>query len=162
MDTRNTSIEARGHPDDVILVAGEALYDLVGDGSDDVRAYPGGGPFNTARTIGRLQQPVAFLGRLSTDRFGERHARMLAEDGVDLAATARTGDPTTLALAEMEPGGQASYRFYAAGTAGLGLTSEDALAALPGEPDVLHVGTLSLVYAPLASAPAAVCRARHG
>ena len=51
--------------EDVILVGGEALYDLVVGASDEVRAHPGGGPFNTARTIGRLQQPVAFLGRLA-------------------------------------------------------------------------------------------------
>jgi fructokinase len=145
----------------VIVVGGEALYDLVAREDGTIDAHPGGGPFNTARTIGRLEQPVAFLGRLSTDRFGKRHARMLAEDGVDLAATARTGDPTTLALAEIDAGGQASYRFYSAGTAGLGLTREDALAALPAEVDVLHVGTLSLVYDPIASALEAVVERVH-
>src|SRR5436190_1832911 len=82
-------------------------------------------------TIGNLEQPVAFLGRLSTDRFGERHARMLADDGVDLAATARTDDPTMLALAEVDRAGQAGYRFYAKGTAAPGLTTETALAMLP-------------------------------
>ena len=57
----------------MILVAGEALYDLVVQGdSDDLNGHPGGGAFNTARTIGRLEQPVAYLGRLSEDRFGER------------------------------------------------------------------------------------------
>src|SRR4051812_50043797 len=80
---------------------------------------------------------------------------MLAEDGVDLSATARTGEPTTLALAEIDAGGQASYRFYAAGTAGLGLTSGDALPALPAEVDLLHVGTLSPLYDPIPSAPEA-------
>jgi fructokinase len=132
----------------VIVVGGEALYDLVAREDGTIDAHPGGGPFNTARTIGRLEQPVAFLGRLSTDRFGERHARMLAEDGVDLTATARTGDPTTLALAEVDPSGQAAYRFYAHGTAGIGLTSE---ATLPAHIDILHVGTLGLVYEPIAS-----------
>src|SRR4051812_30053761 len=86
---------------------------------------------------------------------------MLAEDGVDLSATARTPEPTTLALAEIDAGGQASYRFYAAGTAGLGLTTENALAALPAEVDVLHVGTLSLVYDPNASALEAVVEKMH-
>ena len=75
---------------DVILVAGEALYDLVVDGSDALRAHPGGGPFNTARTIGRLQQPVGYLGRLSTDRFGTTLERMLASDGVRLDAVVLT------------------------------------------------------------------------
>jgi fructokinase len=142
----------------VIVVGGEALYDLVAREDGAIDAHPGGGPFNTARTIGRLDQPVAFLGRLSTDRFGERHARMLADDGVDLSATARTDEPTTLALAEVDPAGQATYRFYASGTAAVGLTSE---AALPAPVDILHVGTLGLVYEPIASTLEAVVEKLH-
>src|SRR4051812_48837548 len=104
-------------PDDVILVGGEALFDLVLDGGGDVlHAHPGGGPFNTARTIGRLRQPVAYLGRLSSDRFGATLDRMLAADGVRLDAVVRTADPTTLALAEVDERGGATYRFYERGT----------------------------------------------
>jgi fructokinase len=132
----------------VIVVGGEALYDLVAREDGTIDAHPGGGPFNTARTIGRLEQPVAFLGRLSTDGFGERHAQMLADDGVDLGATARTDEPTTLAMAEVDHAGQATYRFYTSGTAAIGLGSE---AALPAHIDSLHVGTLGLVYEPIAS-----------
>ena len=77
----------------MILVGGEALYDLVLQGSaDDLRGHPGGGAFNTARTIGRLEQPVAYLGRLSTDRFGQRLESLLAEDGVSSTASCA---PTT-------------------------------------------------------------------
>ena len=136
----------------VIVVGGEALFDLVAREDGTIDARPGGGPFNTARTIGRLEQPVAFLGRLSTDRFGARQAQMLAADGVDLAATTRTDEPTTLALAEVDAGGRASYRFYASGTAAPGLTSDEALAALPAAFEALHVGTLGLVFEPIASA----------
>ena len=139
-----------------ILVGGEALYDLVVRDGDAIEAHPGGGPFNTARTIGRLEQPVAFLGRLSTDRFGRRLERMLADDGVDPSATTHTGDPTTLALAELDPAGAARYRFYAGGTSAPGLTTERALALLPDAVDVLHVGTLGLVFEPIASALEAV------
>jgi fructokinase len=136
----------------VILVAGEALYDLVLQGDDAIAAHPGGGPFNTARTIARLEQPVAYLGRLSSDRFGRNLARMLADDGVRLDAATRTDDPTTLALAEIDDHGGASYRFYTDGTAAAGLTPQDALGALPGGIDLLHVGTLGLALEPLASA----------
>jgi fructokinase len=138
--------------DDLIVVGGEALYDLVLRADGSVDAHPGGGPFNTARTIGRLKQPVAYLGRLSSDRFGETHARMLADDGVDLGAVARTDEPTTLALAELDEAGSARYRFYAADTAAPGLTPEEALVLLPGTVAMLHVGTLGLVLEPLASA----------
>ena len=139
-----------------ILVGGEALYDLVVRGDDAIDAHPGGGPFNTARTIARLEQPVSFLGRLSTDRFGARLERMLAGDGVDLSATTRTGDPTTLALAELDPDGAARYRFYVSGTSAPGLTADEALAVLPEAVEMLHVGTLGLVFEPIASALEAV------
>ena len=92
-------------PDDLILVGGEALYDLVYEGDEDLHGHPGGAAFNTARTIGRLGQPVAYLGRLSTDRFGTRLERLLAADGVRLDAVVLTDEPTTLALAELDETG---------------------------------------------------------
>jgi len=139
-----------------ILVGGEALYDLVARPDGSVEGHPGGGPFNTARTIGRLRQPVAYLGRLSTDRLGMTHERMLRSDGVDLSATLRTDEPSTLALASLDETGAASYSFYAAGTAAPGVTPAAALAALPSEVAALHVGTLGLVLEPLAAALEAV------
>jgi fructokinase len=139
-----------------ILVGGEALYDLVIDPGGGLTGHPGGGPFNTARTIGRLRQPVAFLGRLSGDRLGATHERMLADDGVDLGCVVRTGDPTTLALASLDAIGAASWSFYSTGTAAAGLEPQEALAALPPRVAALHVGTLGLVLQPLASALEAV------
>jgi fructokinase len=141
---------------DVILVGGEALYDLVLDGTEELRAHPGGGPFNTARTIGRLQQPVAYLGRVSTDRFGRTLERILADDGVHLDAVVYTEQPTTLALAEIDDEGVAKYRFYEQGTSAPGLTPDAALAALPPAVGILHVGTLGMTLEPMATALEAV------
>ncbi len=142
--------------DGVILVGGEALFDLVATDGDALSAHPGGGPFNAARTIGRLEQPVAYLGRLSTDRFGNRLAAILAEDGVGLEAVVRTDEPTTLALAEFNERGDARYRFYTERTSASGLSTESALAALPARVDTLLVGTLGLVLEPMATALEAV------
>ena len=143
--------------DGTILVGGEALFDVVAGDGEDLKAHPGGGPFNAARTIARLEQPVAYLGRLSTDRFGARLERILVDDGVSLGSVVRTDDPTTLALAELGDGGSVSrYRFYAQGTSAAGLTSEAALAALPERVHTLFVGTLGLVLEPMASALEAV------
>ena len=87
----------------MIVVAGEALYDLVLQSpSNDLRGHPGGAAFNAARTIGRLEQPVAYLGRVSTDTFGTRLQGMLERDGVGLDSMVSTDDPTTLALAEVD------------------------------------------------------------
>jgi fructokinase len=140
----------------MILIGGEALYDLVLDRTGDLRAHPGGAAFTTARTIGRLRQPVAYLGRLSTDRFGATLRRMLADDGVDLVAVVRTDEPTTLALAEIDEAGGATYRFYEQGTSAPGLTAQAALAALPAAVRILHVGTLGITLEPMASALEAV------
>ncbi len=141
----------------MILVAGEALFDLVLQGTgDELRGHPGGGPFNTARTIGRLEEPVAFLGRLSGDRFGRRLAAMLADDGVGDGSVVETTDPTTLAIAEVDHEGVARYRFYERGTSASGLTTEAALAAVPDAVDILHVGTLGLALEPVATATEAV------
>ena len=141
----------------MILVGGEALYDLVlEDSLEELRGHPGGGPFNTARTIGRLDQRVSYLGRLSMDRFGRRLEDMLREDGVDLGCVVHTNDPTTLALAEVDHEGVARYRFYERATSAPGLTAEAALATLPDGVRYLHVGTLGLALEPIATALEAV------
>jgi fructokinase len=140
----------------LIVVAGEALIDLVPAGDGTLAAHPGGGPFNTARALGRLERPVAYLGRISTDRFGAQLAGELAADGVRLDVHVRTDDPTTLALVELDEHGAGQYRFYTEGTAAPGLTEADALAALPDGVAYLHVGTLGLVLEPLATALEAV------
>lgn len=142
--------------DPVVLVAGEALFDLVLAGTEELAAHPGGGPFNTARTVARLEQPVAYLGRLSSDRFGIRLRTLLEGDGVRLDTAVDTDDPTTLALAEIDSDGGATYRFYERGTSAPGLTTEAALAALPDAVEILHVGTLGLALEPIASALEAV------
>src|SRR4029453_2048042 len=84
----------------MIVVAGEALIDLLVRPDGRLVAGAGGGPFNTARTIGRLGGQVAFLGRLSTDRFGATLREGLAESDVDLSLAETTDAPTTLAIAE--------------------------------------------------------------
>ena len=89
----------------MIIVAGEALMDLILRPDGRIEAVAGGGPFNTARTIGRLGGQVGFLGRLSTDRFGQRLRDGLASDGVALTHAVTTDAPTTLAVAELDATG---------------------------------------------------------
>ena len=54
----------------MIVVGGRALVDLVIDPDGAVTAELGGGPFNAARTIGRLGSDVVFLGAISRHRLG--------------------------------------------------------------------------------------------
>src|SRR6186997_1774005 len=126
----------------VIVAGGEALVDLVPHAAGELRAHPGGGPYNTARTLGRLEQDVHFLGCLSDDGFGARLRSQLQADGVKLDTAVKTTLPTTLALAELDPQGAATYRFYTEGTSASALTPQQALRAIPDAVDVIHVGTL--------------------
>jgi fructokinase len=134
----------------VIVVAGESLIDLIVGPDDRVEAIPGGGPYNVARTIRRLGVSVAFLGRLSTDRFGAMLRAGLVADGVDLSLSRLTEEPTLLAVAELDAAGAATYRFYVDGTAAPGLTPTDVPDGLPTATRALHVGTLGLVLEPMA------------
>lgn len=131
----------------MIVVGGEALVDLVIDPSGGVAAKLGGGPFNAARTIGRLGSPVSFMGALSRDRFGRSLHQQLVADDVDDSLVHFTELPTTLAAAELDESGSATYRFYLTDTsAPLGGVSE-----LPAATRVLHVGTLGMVLEPMGS-----------
>ena len=145
-----------------IVVGGEALIDLVPHEGGELRAHAGGGPYNTARTLGRLEQDVHYLGCLSDDGFGTRLRAQLIEDDVKLDTVVETPLPTTLALAELDARGAATYRFYSEGTSAPALEPEAALAALPETVDFLHVGTLGLVMEPTAMALQAVVEAVAG
>ena len=136
----------------MIVVAGEALVDLLVHPDGHLAAVPGGGSFNTARTIGRLGLPVAFLGRLSNDRFGQSLRAALSNDGVDLSLVEDTAEPTTLAIAELDGSGSASYRFHTVGTSAPGLSNGAVDAALATGPMALCVGSLGLALQPMADA----------
>jgi fructokinase len=147
MKEEETTVEIRGG----VVVAGEALIDLIPASEGALRPVPGGGPFNVARTIARLGAPCQFLGALSTDAFGRRLRAVLASDGVDLGLSASTDLPTTLAVAELDEAGAASYQFYFSGTAAASLGREDVDEAVLARAAAFHVGTLGLVMEPIGS-----------
>ncbi|NKY48998.1 carbohydrate kinase family protein [Nocardia vermiculata] len=137
----------------MIVVAGEALIDLVPQAAGDTCAplVPacGGGPYNTARALARLGSAVGFCSRISSDPFGTLLADRLRADNVDLGLVQRGPEPTTLALAAVDADGSAAYTFYCQGTA-------DRLFTLPGplpaETRAVSFGTCSLVLEPGAGA----------
>lgn len=133
----------------MISVVGEALIDLVISPSGEIVAKLGGAPFNTARACGRLGADVRFVGVVSDDRFGSMLAARLVDDGVDTSALVRVDLPTTLAAAEVDDHGTATYRFYIDGTSAPALRVIDP-AAVDGE--VIFTGGLGLVLQPMADA----------
>lgn len=136
----------------MIVVAGEALIDLVPQGTGALAALKpalGGGPYNTAVALGRLGSPTAFCSRASYDAFGEALLDRLRQAGVDLSGVQRGPEPTTLAVATIDGDGSAAYSFYVDGTADRLFTAP---AALPAAARAVSFGTCSLVLEPGASA----------
>ena len=103
-----------------VIAAGEALIDLAPRG-EELRPLPGGSPFNVAVGLARLGVDTSYLGRLSTDGFGQRLWNGLSAEGVHLALATNTDEPTTLAVVHLDERRQASYAFYLDGTSAAGL-----------------------------------------
>ena len=135
----------------MIVVAGEALVDVLVAPSGEAAVRLGGGPFNVARTIARLEAPATFAGPVSEDGFGTRLRAALDADGVAMAVPEPTRAPTTLAVAELDAAGSATYRFYVEGTSAPALTAEGLAGDLLASASALHVGTLGLVLEPMAT-----------
>lgn len=162
--------------DDLILVAGEALVDLIPfrpsslSGSDDalVRATRncaepvlGGSPFNTAMGIGRLGAPCGFVGRVSTDTFGDSMVDRLTSSHVDLRYVERDPRPSPLAFVTRgtEQTG-ARYAFY------LGATAYDGPSPFPEAwPDGVthvHIGSFSATEDQFGAAALAMLQRARG
>ncbi len=134
-----------------MVVCGEALMDMIRNADGTRRAMPGGGPFNTARALARLGVPTAFLGRFSTDKFGQELAALLATDGVSLSLASTGPEPTTIAVADLDRDGFAEYQFLIEGTSAPSLTPSAMPEHLADDVDAIHIGTLGLTLEPMAS-----------
>ncbi|EGX60802.1 fructokinase [Streptomyces zinciresistens K42] len=146
----------------MIVVAGEALIDLVPQGTGALAGLKpalGGGPYNTAVALGRLGSPTAFCSRTSRDAFGEALLDGLREAGVDVSAVQRGPEPTTLAVATVDAEGSAAYSFYVEGTADRLFTAPP---ALPTGTRAVSFGTCSLVLEPGATAYEELMRGAAG
>ena len=144
----------------MILCCGEALIDFVP--LAHLNAYqpcPGGSVFNIAVGLGRLEVPVGFFCKLSTDYFGDLLLNTLAANGVNTDACLRENGPTTLAFVSLpqRDGAEPRYMFYANDTVDR-LLAETELPDLPENIQALHFGSISLVMEPGATALAALMR----
>lgn len=145
----------------MILVGCESLIDFVpvrtDDGVDAYRPAVGGGCLNIAVAAGRLGVPVAFVGGISSDPFGEMIVDHLRDSHVDVSRVTRSGRQTTLAFVRYV-GTQARYMFYDEGSAGRMWRFDPALAPLAGV-EVLHIGSTTLINDPVASETARLTEA---
>jgi fructokinase len=145
-----------------VVVCGEALFDAVPEadpvppGALYYRFWPGGGPLNTAVALGRLGVPVAFAGRLSTDRLGQHLEQHLRDAGVDTGRVLRGPEPTPVAFVNRDASGAGeSYTFLLEATAAFAVPP-DGFAGTLGDHSsrvaALHVGTLGIAVEPCATA----------
>lgn len=139
----------------MIICCGEALIDFIP--TPDGKAYqpcPGGSILNIAVGLGRMQVPVGFLSRLSTDIFGDLLADHLAQNGVNLKYCPRVDGQTTLAFVSLHEGdtGEPQYAFYAEGAVDREMVAEDLPAEIEENVLALHFGSISLVLEPGACA----------
>ncbi|WP_019818779.1 carbohydrate kinase family protein [Saccharomonospora saliphila] len=148
----------------VVAVAGEAIVDLlVGEDPRHPVAAPGGGPANTAITLGRLGTPVTFLGRFGDDRFGALLREHLRDNRVDLGHAVAAPEPASLAVVTAGAAHDVTYGFHVTGTADWHWSAAE-LPALPESVRAVHTGSLALALPPGADVLArwfTECRARH-
>ncbi|HST73624.1 MAG TPA: carbohydrate kinase [Kocuria rosea] len=135
----------------MLTVIGEALVDVVSKQGQEPRAHAGGSPMNVAVGLARLGHAVQFLGRYGEDPYGAQVEAHLRDNGVLLPFDPDTR-PTSVAEAVIGDDGAATYDFQLDWSLDL---SDEQLAELLAETELLHVGSIGAMLEPGAS------RVRH-
>ncbi len=143
----------------MILVCGEALVDVfVGDPEPatatrlPAEIVAGGSPFNVALGLARLGTPAAFLGGVSSDRFGELLRGILAREGVDLSLAPVKANPTTMSIVARGADGHPRYAFYGENAADRVFSALDLPTVLPDDVSCITMGSYTLAVEPVGEA----------
>ncbi len=152
-----------------VLALGELLIDFVatergeslGDVSTFVRA-PGGAPANVAVGVARLGVPSGFIGKVGDDPFGHHLADVLRSEGVDVTqlrfdAAARTA----LAFVSLSETGDRDFMFYRHPSADMRHQPDEIDAEALASARILHIGSISTIAEPAASATRHALRLAH-
>ncbi len=136
----------------MILCCGEALIDMLpGKTEEGKRMFlpvPGGSPYNTAIAIARLGVEVAFLGKISSDFFGDILVNNLEANSVETGFVKRVDRNTTLAFVDKGEDGSARYAFYSEASADRDLRMEDLPKEFSDNVRCLEFGSISLLLEP--------------
>ena len=145
-----------------VTCLGEVLIDFVAAESDlpleqattFVKAA-GGAPANVAVALPRLGTHAAFVGKISSDRFGRSLGQLLAAEGVDVRGVIEEDSTRTpLAFVGTDGSGGRSFVFYHDHTSDMLLRTDEVLARhdLISQASVFHFGSLTLRAEPGCSA----------
>jgi fructokinase len=126
----------------MIVVIGEALIDLISKESGNYQAVVGGANANVALALAVRGEKQAFLGRISSDGFGQQIRNHLSSHGVNLDYSIAAKEQTTLAVATIDQAGVASYSFYVKETADWGWTNDE----LPTLEELMQLGVNAIQY----------------
>ncbi len=133
----------------MIISLGEGLIDFISLKDLDFSGYPGGSPFNTSIAIARQQVPGQYLGRLSTDLFGNRLMEHLKQNKVGTDLVVRSDDPSTMGFVQKQSDGSAKYAFYSSSAADRSWRSEELKdLEIPEEAKIIHFGSISISQEP--------------
>ena len=139
----------------MIASIGEALIDFIpsntAEGEEAYVPRPGGSPFNTAITCGRLEHPTLFLTKISTDFFGNDLVGHLENNNVATDYLYRDSQPTTLAFVRKNDAGDAEYAFFMNDSADRLLSPEHFPKQLPDAVRCIQCGSISLQVEPSGS-----------
>lgn len=127
----------------VVTVIGEALVDLVPDGTTgEYHAKPGGSPFNVAVGLARLENRTSLMARFSEDEHGRLLRSTAAAEEIEVRGAPSAAEPATVAIASVDDAGQMTYEFEMEGTADWQWTAAE-LGELNGDAAVFHFGSIS-------------------
>jgi fructokinase len=142
----------------VLTVIGEALVDLVPDGSAArYRESAGGSPFNVAVGLARLGNRTSLMARFADDCFGRLLRGAAGREGIDLSAAPRAAERATVATASLDDVGEVTYTFEMDGTADWQWTAAELCAVSPAT-QVLHFGSIAAWTPPGAERIAGLAR----
>ncbi len=132
----------------MIVVAGETVIDLVPAADALWRAFPGGGPANTAIALSRLGTSTAMLARISDDSFGLLSRQRFTDNDVDFRYEVSAAEPSTLAVVTFDEEGSASYSFYLDGTADWQWSAPELPESFDASVRAVHTGSMALIRKP--------------
>jgi fructokinase len=95
----------------VIVVAGEALVDVVVDADGDTAESPGGSPLNVAVGLGRLDIAATLVSQVGHDERGGLVVQHVTGSNAEIVAVPTASGRTSVATAHLDSTGAARYDF---------------------------------------------------